>query len=237
MDIIELTSGSAKAIIDPSGGWVTNLSDDSGDILFPKRKLKTPDGESKTRGGCHVCLPNFGPGGDSGQPQHGFGRTMEWIVLEQQQSRVEIELAQGRDGYESLTSIALFELKQRQLTMTLTLINGVSNKLRVAPGFHPYFALSRGEQTVSLNGTEHVMGDLAGTEFFKDITDMFLQTDRRNITLHSENLPTWALWTDQLGDYVCVEPTVGGYTFLQRASAGEVLKSGENRTYSLTISW
>ena len=89
---IELYNGDAKAIISTHGGYVTNLANDDGDILFPKRTLKAPDGSEKVRGGCHVCLPNFGPGGDTGLAQHGFGRTSEWVVASKSEAAVELTL-------------------------------------------------------------------------------------------------------------------------------------------------
>src|SRR5688572_18264108 len=115
---IELWNGSAKAIIDPRGAWLTNLSDDHGDVLFPKRRLKAPDGTIKDRGGCHVCLPNFGPGGSSGLPQHGFGREMVWTTSEQFDNSVVFSLSSGRDGYENLSSVLRYRLDEGSLSIT-----------------------------------------------------------------------------------------------------------------------
>jgi glucose-6-phosphate 1-epimerase len=237
MEVFELWSGDTKALISLDGGWLTNLSDQSGDILFPKRLLTDAAGDKKIRGGCHVCLPNFGPGGSTGQSQHGFGRTMPWFVLDQQPSRLELELSQGKDEYGALTSIVVYELEARSMKISLKLSNGSSNTLRVAPGLHPYFALSRGEETASVNGVSYATADLLETKFFENSSNMTLQTQRRTVTLQSENLSTWALWTDQLGEYVCVEPTFGGYAFLEQATDNQQLRTAEAQMYSLTISW
>lgn len=237
MDTIELWDGSTKAVIDPIGAWLTNLSDEFGDILYPKRTLNNANGESKLRGGCHVCLPNFGPGGDSGQPQHGFGREAIWEMKEQHPSKAVLELKNGKGEYDTLQSFLTYTLGQSSMAFTLELTNSGERPLRVAPGFHPYFALDRDEGQVTLNGNQYDVQDLAGTEFFVNKTTMDLKLRRRNIKITSENLPTWAFWTDQLGEYVCCEPTVGGYTFLDVPRDIEKLLPGKTASYTFTISW
>lgn len=237
MDILELWNGTTKALIDPVGAWLTNLSDDSGDILYPKRTRTTPTGEAKDRGGCHVCLPNFGPGGQSGLPQHGFGRTAVWLPGDVTPTSAELELTGGAPAYEALVSRIQYTLHPSSLHIRLQLTNNGTTNLRVAPGFHPYFALDRDENNVLLNGQTYTTADLAGTEFFNNRTAMNLTTKRRIISITSDGLPTWAFWTDRLGDYVCVEPTVGGYTFLETQATDEVLGSGDARVYGVSLQW
>ncbi len=237
MDIIELWSGSTKALVSIDGGWLTNLSDDYGDILFPKRKLEAADGNKKQRGGSHVCLPNFGPGGLSDQPQHGFGRAMVWQVQQQTQSAVALELPQGDEEYQALSSILTYALDGASLTMTLKVTNNGNESLRLAPGFHPYFSLKEGEGQVHVNDQTYDVQDLADTEFFTS-DSATLRLDRRTITIRSADLTTWALWSDQLGNYVCCEPTLGGYLFENdEPQASELLAPGESRTYQASISW
>ena len=237
MDVIELWSGTTKAIIDPIGAWVTNLSDDAGDILFPKRQLKAPDGSTKTRGGCHVCLPNFGPGGDTGLAQHGFGRVAQWGVAGQNESSLTLRLVGGAEGYEALESTLAYELTATSIRMTLSVANIGAVPLRVGPAFHPYFALADGEGQVQIDGHSHDLDDLEGT-LFETGEQRRLTSQRRTISLLSTGLSTWALWTDKLGPYVCVEPTMGGYTFLENEpTAEELLESGATKTYSAEIKW
>lgn len=45
--IIELRSGDKKAIVDTKGGYLTNYSDERGDILYPKRSIAAANGEQK----------------------------------------------------------------------------------------------------------------------------------------------------------------------------------------------
>lgn len=236
MDIVELWNGTTKALIDPQGAWLTNLSDERGDILFPKRQLTALDGSKKTRGGCHVCLPNFGPGGDSGLPQHGFGRLAVWDMVAQAENKVTLRLNGGAKGYEALQSTLTYELADASMKITLELLNNGQGELRVGPAFHPYFALQSDESHVKVDGQRMDLDDLAGTIFEQGETKE-LSTARRHLRLKSTELPTWAIWTDRLSQYICVEPTLGGYTFLAEETNSELLQSDTLASYQFTVSW
>jgi galactose mutarotase-like enzyme len=108
--------------------------------------------------------------------------------------------------------------------------------LRVAPGFHPYFAVEPSETSVKVNDRAYELNTLAGTEFMVADTAR-LRTSTRDISITQENLTTWAIWTDKLGNYVCVEPTFCGNRFLGDERPDELLAPGETKQYSITISW
>lgn len=206
-------------------------------MLFPKRKLTAADGSRKNRGGSHVCLPNFGPGGLSDQPQHGFGREMVWQVQRQTQSEVTLELPKGDEEYKNLSAMLTYALDGSSVTMTLKVINNGTDELRIAPGFHPYVSLQDGEGQVKVNEQTYDVQDLAETEFFAG-ESATLHLERRTVTIQSTELTTWALWSDQLGNYVCCEPTLGGNMFLEdEPQEHELLPAGESRTYRAKISW
>jgi galactose mutarotase-like enzyme len=231
---ITLHSGESVAIISTDGGYVTNLADNRGDILFPKRLIQGADGTEKTRGGCHVCLPNFGPGGASGLAQHGYGRTSVWSIDEQSAASVSLVCA-GQGDYESMISRLHYEVHERVFAMTLTLINEGSGSLNVSPAFHPYFM--RGSGSIILNDTTYDdFAEFADTIFI-DGTRQRLKTPDRTLHVQSEKLSRWAVWTDQLGDYICVEPTQSGYAFAEDIARADRLAAGESRTYSCQISW
>ncbi len=231
---IELYSGATKAIISTKGGYVTNLADDRGDVLFPKRVLTTADGAEKTRGGCHVCLPNFGPGGEFGLEQHGFGRTSEWRVVTQSQTSIELILA-GEGDYADMDSFLRYEVAEGAFTLQLTLKNNGLSPLPVSPGFHPYFY--RGGRAPTLAGVTYK--DL--TEFaevkFIDGDNQHLAVAGRQLTLQSNGLSRYAVWTDQLGDYLCVEPTQSGNAFLEDITRTDTLQPGGQQVYRFTIAW
>lgn len=232
---IELWNGGAKAIIDPIGAWLTNLSDELGDILFPKRLLKSADGDAKQRGGCHVCLPNFGPGGDSGQPQHGYGREKTWEISDKTSDSVLLSLASGEGDFEKMSAELSYQLKENALVMTLETTNNGETNLEVAPAFHPYFSLSPDENSVKVDNKPYELSELAGTEFI-DGASHGLETKSRAIVLTSDELKKWALWTDRLGAYVCVEPTESGYAFAEN-TAKKQLAPGERFLWKCVFEW
>lgn len=231
---IELYNGDAKAIISTHGGYVTNLANDDGDILFPKRTLRGADGSEKVRGGCHVCLPNFGPGGDSGLAQHGFGRTGEWVIASKSESAAELTL-KGEGEYADMESLLRYELRQDALEMSLTLKNNGESGLKIAPGFHPYFAHSRTLPIV--NSMPRPTLDEYAIARFIDGNVQYLTTAGRNLTLRSDQLTRWAVWTDQLGNYICVEPTFRGNAFVDGAVQPQTLGVNQEQSYSFTIDW
>jgi len=230
---IELWNGATKAIVDPLGAWMTNLSDDNGDILYPKRKFQVDD-TTKERGGLFVCAPNFGPGGDSGQAQHGFARTATWEVIDKTESSVLLKLL-GNDDYQEVSFVVSYQLGDHILIATLEVANDSAHSVRVAPAFHPYFPTH--EQPVAINGEKQSLDEL-DEAVFEEGKRQQIKTADRQITCESSQLTTWAKWTDQLGPYVCVEPTLAGFSFLNDTPAPEeMMQSGETKTYSFTMTW
>lgn len=230
---IELWNGTAKAIVDPLGAWMTNLSDDNGDILYPKRKFQV-DGTSKERGGLFVCAPNFGPGGSSGLPQHGFARISQWEVIDTTENSVLLKLV-GEGEYKDVSFVVSYQLGDHMLMATLEVANDSIQGVRVAPAFHPYFPTH--EQAVAVNGEKQSLDEL-DEAVFEEGKKQQIETADRQITCESPQLTTWAKWTDQLGLYVCVEPTLAGFSFLNDTPAPkEIIKPGETKTFSFTIAW
>lgn len=237
MDTVELTSGQNKAVIQRDGAWLVSLADNKGDILFPRQMLTAHDGNPRARGGSHVCLPNFGPGGDTNLSQHGFGRTSSWKVTEQGKTSVTLELEGGAPGYDSLLSKLTYTLGEHSLTMSLSVTNRNDSVMRIAPGFHPYFALSATDTEVTIDDTTYDPATLS-TAVFVEGTHKTLTTKGRHIWLSSDNLSTWAIWSDKLGNYICVEPTFGGFTFIDsQPEEEELVRRGIRKTYKMTISW
>ena len=230
---ITLHTGTTTATITTDGAYITSLTDEHGDVFYPLQQLTTSDGERKTRGGCHVCLPNFGPGGASGLAQHGFGRTSQWQVVEHTSDRVELML-QGSGAYAGLESRLVYTVAKHQLAMQLTLVNIGEDELLVAPAFHPYFAY---DGVPVLDGQP--LADLTplAETIFVDGPTRQLVTGLRTITLQSEGLPRWAVWTDRLGPYLCVEPTHSGNSFAGSPSRATVLVPGQTARYGVRVGW
>ena len=230
---ITLHTGTTTATITTDGAYITSLADEHGDVFYPLQQLTTPDGERKTRGGCHVCLPNFGPGGASGLAQHGFGRTSQWQVVEHTSNRVELML-RGSGAYAGLESRLVYTVAEHQLAMQLTLVNVGEDELLVAPAFHPYFAY---DGVPVLDGQP--LADLTplAETIFVDGSTRQLATGLRTITLQSEGLPRWAVWTDGLGSYFCVEPTHSGNSFADNPAHAATLVPGQMARYGVRVGW
>ena len=232
-----LTIGETTLSVDPSGAWITKLSDKNGDILFPRGSFKAESGESKLRGGCHVCVPQFGPvPRPGGLAQHGFGRDSKWAVQEITADTLVLSLAPTHEDYTDLQIVLTYRLAKSQLHVELSLHNDSSRTVRVAPGFHPYFATA-GAATIGIDDETinvdayHDMETIVGAK-------KVLEVNKRNITIASEELNVWALWSDRLGDYFCVEPTLGGNRFLNEdPQEDELLPPNAHASYAMMISW
>ena len=218
--------------VNPHGAYLMRLDDDNGDhILAPFDKLGPAE---KTRGGCHVCLPYFGPD-TSGRPQHGFGRDLEWRI-EENGGTTTAYFESDVPGWEDFQAQIDYVGGHQEFTMKLTVFNGGSEPRRVSPGFHPYFAVS--DATVELDGQEVSVNEYGEAQYLEGPTHI-LKTSSRDLRLHSDELQTWAVWSDRLGDYFCVEPTFRGPSHAAGTEPldGEILAPGEERSYSFTISW
>lgn len=230
--IIELRHGDKKAIVDTKGGYLTNYADELGDIIYPKRSIINAAGEPKTRGGCHVCMPNFGPGGTSGLDQHGYGRTSDWNIAESGDTYVVFKL-DGQGDYASMTSFLRYALSDSGLTMTLTLQNQGGDVLEVGPAFHPYFVT--GDHMV-LDGESFDMDAYNDMVLSEESPEKIINTNHRTIVLKSADMPFWAQWSDRLADYVCVEPSFGGFTFVtENHRRVDALQPDETKAYIFSI--
>ena len=222
--------------VDSRGGRVTTLQDAAGgDILFP---LTTING--KLRGGSHVCLPQFGPDAASGElPQHGYGRDVEWSIDRESAHAVELVMNGGPSEYADLQAALRYTIEhdavgQEWFAMELRVQNGGTAPLRVSPGFHPYFAT--GGHDVWLNGEKLDVDHLGDAVFLHDYTHHELTIGDRTIVVESRNLPTWAVWTDNPEQYICLEPTAAGNSFLESTNyQHELIAPGEERRYTTRL--
>ncbi len=232
----EIKHGETKLNIDSHGAWITSLSSGGRDIFYQFAKLDDGAGKTKLRGGCHVCLPNFGADATGRLGQHGFGRTDEWSLIDQTDDSLSLKQISDHEGYEGLESILNLQLGTSALNMELATNNTGSESMRLAPAFHPYFKIGSASE-ISVNGQIFAVDQCAGTEFV-EANQIDLKIADIALTLTSDNLNTWALWSDNLGDYFCVEPTFGGSRFLQEnPKSDELLPPGQSKSYGLKIEW
>lgn len=232
----ELRRHDSSATVIEQGGRLDTLTVNDLPILFPKTLLLSESGEKKLRGGMHVCVPNFGPDSSGRLAQHGFGRTSKWDVVKNSHHTTRLELHATTPRYTQLVATLEYKLKRVSLSTTLHLTNHGAKPIRVAPAFHPYFALSETETAVKINDVMYELDALAGTEFITAEKIEFVSTGQR-LTLSQSHLSTWAIWTDKIGPYICIEPTFGGNRFLESEQSDELLAPGKTQTYSFAIHW
>ena len=80
-------------------------------------------------------------------PIHGFGRSLPWTVIEQDSSRISIQLMSDAEirynyPYDFIFTAAMVA-GEEMLTYTLTMENYSDEVMPIAPGFHPYFAVAQ----------------------------------------------------------------------------------------------
>lgn len=230
--MIDLKHDSYLATIDSQGAWVTSYSSADTPILYPKSDIESILGGVKTRGGCHICLPNFGPGGDSTQPQHGYGRLLTWNLVTHHQSEAILRLEPSVET-DYCNVILRYSLGDDGLAIDLTVTNSGSESIRLAPGFHPYFAIDT-KQAVYLNQAKVNLSEYSDATFVK-AHSMELENGDTRIRLSAVGMTLWALWTDQLAEYFCIEPTSAGFAFESDAAPDQLLEPGGTKQYQLTI--
>lgn len=233
--MLEIKQGAMRAVVDTHGAWICELSYKDTPVFYPRQQLTSESGETKTRGGCHVCLPNFGPGGDSELPQHGFGRLLEWSVVASASHQVTLALGgEPNTAYQACETTLTYTVGEGILSATLAVTNKGSQAFRIAPAFHPYFQVAELAEAVKINEQIYDLSMLAEAEFL-EVNDVTLTTNIETIRLSQQNLPTWAIWSDRLGNYVCIEPTYGGYRFLETEQPDERLEPGQNKVFQMHI--
>lgn len=222
--------------VDSHGAYLTELTDSAENpILFEQTMLG-----DKRRGGAHVCLPYFGPDASGVLPQHGFGRDVEWDVeiLNGNEISCVYEEMEG-DFSTGFRARILYSMSETESSFTTALL--IANSLKrkgpfsISPGFHPYFAVD--PSNARLNGKPISLADFEPFKEFPSTPEMTLQSAGRTITVSSNDLQHMIVWTDARGDYLCVEPTLGGNGFDSTRPGDTILNIGDIANYGYTISW
>lgn len=230
--MIELKYDAQLVTVDTEGAWIMSYSNAEVPILYPKGEVIGADGTAKTRGGCHVCLPNFGPGGSSSQPQHGYGRLVTWSVASQSQTEVILSLEPSAETEQCAVRLR-YSLDDTGLAMELSVTNAGRETVRLAPGFHPYFAIDA-NQVAYLNQAPIRLPEYTDAQFV-EASHMELKNGDKHLRLAATGMTSWALWTDQLAAYFCIEPTVAGFAFESDATPGQLLEPGGAQVFQLAI--
>lgn len=217
---IELSKNKAKLIANTNGAYIEEYTYDGKDIIFPKFETEIA-GKKKIRGGSHPCLPSFGPSEINDLKDHGYGRDCDWELVEKSDYKVVLKL-EGLCGYEGMDSFITYELGDEWLLAEIKMINNANKDLPVAPGFHPYF---RAGQSFKVDGVDFGSFKLEDT-YFLDASEVSFKAENFNIEIKNENFHKFAIWTDFLDDYRCVEPCYNGKSFVKDGKP-YILKAGE----------
>lgn len=225
---IELTNKKTKLIADTNGAYIDEFIYDGKDVFFPKFETEI-GGKKKIRGGSHPCLPSFGPSEINDLKDHGYGRDYDWEIIDQSPSKVVFYL-KGKCGYEGMDSFISYELGENYLIGEIKMVNNSEKELPLAPGFHPYF---RAGDDFLVDGLDFGDFDLKDT-FFLDASAVSFKADNFRVKIINDNFHKFAIWTDFLDDYRCVEPCYNGKSFVK---GGEpyILKAGETFSAKMKI--
>lgn len=213
-----------------STGAVINRYSVSGvDVLFPRQVI-----DGSVRGGSHVCLPNFGPDEKTGQPQHGYGRVVDWGVVEIDSQSITFEYLCSEGSYEGLYSRLRYSLGLGGLIMSLHIENRGGQLLEVAPGFHPYFTLPGGVRGVLVGESVFDVDSVSGTEWIDVEREATVAIGDRRIVIEAAGMSRWAIWTAHPNRYICIEPTYGGNSHLN-GEKGLFLGPSDTRDFMVRI--
>ena len=106
------------------------------------------------RWGIPLMIPNFSRLKDgifeekgTTLPIHGFGRTMPWTIVKQDESAISLQLTSNeatRQNYPyDFVFTATIMASEQTLTYTVIMENRSEENMPIAPGFHPYFAIDQ----------------------------------------------------------------------------------------------
>lgn len=218
---IKLKDKNLEMTVNSYGAYVEKFTKDKKPIFFPKLLIKIKD-ELKTRGGMHPCLPNFGKSEIKDLAQHGFGRISFWNIEEKSENFIKFKL-EGKGEYENTLYYIKYKIEDSSLKIDLKIENKSDKDLPIAPGFHPYFYVDKDFKIKDLN-LEKI--NLEDTYFLKE-KKAYLESKYFNIFIENENFKEFAIWTDYMGEYLCLEPCLNGPSFTKKINNPYILEKGQ----------
>ena len=200
-----------EVCINTFGGYIESFTYKNNPVFFPKLLIKIKD-SLKTRGGMHPCLPNFGEDEYLNLNVHGFGRDEFWEIIEKDENKIKLKL-KGIETYKNVDFYIDYEIEKDKLKTYLRVDNKSNDKKLIAPGFHPYFYT--GEEKIKFENFEIDEKKLFDTIFIdRDFLKFTLKN--KEISINTKNAGRFAIWTDFYGQYICIEPTFNGKSFIKK---------------------
>jgi len=225
-----LKNGSLSIEVDPNGAYITSFKSGDRDLFFEKRQVAYHNLE-KPRGGCHVCLPQFGPSGQYKLRQHGYGRDEIWEVVYKNERYLKLNHLQEEGDWKGLDATLEYVLGGDSLECILSVKNTSKKGLKLAPGFHPYYQMREDDELI-INGQAYPFDILEKTLYIDNVRSF--EINKQKYTIENENLNLFAIWTDLKDKYVCIEPSYRGDTFIEDRGY-MILKPREEKRFSFKI--
>lgn len=210
-----------KVVININGAFIDEFCFGEKNIFYPRFTVDI-DGIRKPRGGMHPCLPQFGVSEINKLMVHGYGRDLVWEIIEEDQNRIILAL-DGHFGYEGMNSLIEYSLDKNKFDVKLTLKNTSNNNFLVAPGFHPYFYY---DNNFFIDGVDLNHDDLRKTIFVKS-NEINFRTGENEVKILTDNFNVFAIWSDFIENYICIEPTFNGNSFTKEKNDPYILNVKE----------
>ncbi len=235
-----LTQGNTTIGVIPELSLVSHFQVGSWQVLYRPKETG-----NIARWGIPLMIPNFSRLKDgifkekgTTLPIHGFGRSLPWMVIEQNSSLISIQLLSNsvtRLNYPyDFTFTATIVASEEMLTYTLTMENRSDEVMPIAPGFHPYFAVAQQDKAkLVIDGLPGF--EVAAFDWETNPPDnpypfphhVAIQFPNRGTLTIAERpsdarylLANMQVWTEPVSapdhEFVCFEPTVSSEDALNR---------------------
>lgn len=218
--------------IDTLGAYIIEFNKDGEQIFYPKKEIKLGN-SSKLRGGNHVCLPHFGVSEKINQSNHGFARSLEWEVLEENEDKLILTLQAPVKDYDHMKASLEYNLEDSAFISKLTVENLGEKSFNISPAFHPYFSY-KDVNSLKVNGEMLEITDQVRESLFQGQVEE-IEIDGKKILLENKNLNKFVIWTDELDKYICIEPTYN-YDALNRDRDLIQIEKSESKEFEFIIS-
>ena len=194
-----------KVVININGAFIDEFCFGEKNIFYPRFTVDI-DGIQKPRGGMHPCLPQFGVSEINKLMVHGYGRDLVWEIIEEDQNRIILAL-DGHFGYEGMNSLIEYSLDKNKFDVKLTLKNTSNNNFFI-------------------DGVDLNHDDLRKTIFVKS-NEINFRTGENEVKILTDNFNVFAIWSDFIENYICIEPTFNGNSFTKEKNNPYILNVKE----------
>lgn len=226
-----LKSGNLELVVDNEGAYVDSLKYDGMEIIYTKRNI-TENGAEKIRGGSHPCFPHFGPSAKVNLPQHGFGRSENWKIINISENEIILKLEEAHEDWKDVVATIVYKIDNNEFETKLLVENNKKETIKVSPGFHPYFSYED-SSSIKLNEKPfELKDDLVGSYFIDEVKSF--ETSDYKINFETFNLDKFILWTSFSGNFLCVEPSYNFKAFDDEKELAKI-ESGKSMEFNYKI--